>query len=168
MRKRQLAWLLFPAIIVLIAVVTFVLSNYQEEAGIAEPGKAGVAAVAALVEAERAASGDGEAGYDLFSKALTVAAAKAYNMTTTNAAETRLLAVVANAVDCLKAGRETWQAELEQDWDPAVNGSASYWLTLHSGLQPQEQTSGLSVDQVRQWANDSAEYWLQKALALVE
>jgi hypothetical protein len=89
-------------------------------------------------------------------------------MTTTNAAETRLRTATANMLDCLTAGRETWQAELEQDWDPTVDGSADYWLTLHSGLQPQQQTSGLSVGQVRQWANSSAEYWLQKALALVE
>jgi hypothetical protein len=168
MQRKQLAWILFPVVIVLIAVVTLVLSNFQEEAGIAEPGKSGLAAVAALAEAERAASGSGTAGYDLFSKALTVAAAKAYNMTTTNPAETRLLTVVASAVDCLRAGRETWQAELEQDWDPTVDGSADYWLTLHSGLRPPEQTSGLSMDQVRLWADDSAAYWLQKALALVE
>jgi hypothetical protein len=168
MQKKQLAWILFPVVIVLIAVVTLVLSNFQKEAGIAEPGKSGVAAVAALAEAERTASGSGAAGYAVFSNALTVAAAKAYNMTTTNPAETRLLTIVGSAVDCLKAGRETWQAELEQDWNPTVDGSAEYWLTLHSGLQPQEQTSGLSVAQVRRWANDSAAYWLQKALALVE
>ena len=168
MQKKQLAWILFPVVIVLIAVVTVVLSNFQKETGIALPGKSGVATVAALAEAERAASGSGAAGYGVFSNTLTVAAAQAYGMTTTNAAETRLQVIVANAIDCLKAGRETWQAELEQDWNPTVDGSANYWLTLHSGLRPQEQTSGLSVGQVRQWANDSAAYWLQKALALVE
>ncbi len=168
MQKKQLAWILFPAVIVLIAVLTFVLSNYQKEAGLIKPGKAGIAAVAALAEAEQAVSGSGAAGYDVFSNTLTVAATKAYNLTTTNAAETRLQMVVANALDCLRAEREAWQAELEQDWDGTVDGTATYWLTLHPGLQPQTQVSGLSPAQVRRWAAAGAAYWLDKALALVE
>ncbi len=168
MQKKQLAWILFPVVVVLIAVLTFVLSNYQKEAGLIQPGKAGVATVAALAEAERAASGGGAAGYDVFSKALTVAAAKAYNLTTTNAAETRLQMVVANALDCLRAEREAWQAELEQDWDETVDGAAAYWRTLHPGLQPQTQASGLSPDQVRRWAGSGAASWVDKALALVQ
>ena len=63
MQKKQLAWILFPVVIVLIAVVTVVLSNFQKETGIALPGKSGVATVAALAEAERAASGSGAAGW---------------------------------------------------------------------------------------------------------
>jgi hypothetical protein len=168
MQKKQLAWILFPVVIVLIVVVTLVLSNFQKEVGIAEPGKSGVAVVAALAEAERAASGSGAAAYDLFSKTLTVAATKLNYMTTANPAETRLRTIAANMLDCLRAGREAWQAELEVDWDPTVDGSADYWLTLHSGLRPRQQTSGLSLGQVRQWADSSTEYWLQKALALVE
>ena len=58
-------------------MLTLVVSSYQKEAGIAEPGKGGRAAVAAARRgAERRRRVAGPAGYDIFSKALTVAAAE--------------------------------------------------------------------------------------------
>lgn len=157
-----------PAVIILIAVATLVMSSYQKEAGIIEPGKGGRVTVAAAAEAQQDASGSGEAAYLTFAKALTVASSEADNMATTNPAETRLQTIVSNTLDCLRAEREVWGAELANDWDPAVDGSGGYWLTLHPALQTAPDGSALTTAQVRQWAHTSTQYWLQRALDLVQ
>lgn len=158
---------MLPAAIVILAVVTFVVSNYQKEAGIAAPGKGGRAAVAAVAEARSAASGTGAGDYDAFSKSLAVAIVEARNMAVTNPAETRLQIDLTKALDCLSASREAWQAELDEAWDPAVYGSPEYWRTMHPALT--EQAAGrLTADQVREWSSAGADYWLQKALDLAE
>jgi hypothetical protein len=164
-------------------VVTTVLSSYQKEAGLVEPGPGGRVTVAAAAEAYAAAAGADAAAYDAFSKSLAVAMAEADNMAVTNPAETRLRTDLANVLDCLRASREAWQAELDQDWDPAVDGSALYWQTLHPSLsKPAKaapattatpaagaaQDTPLTAAQVRTWADNSASAWLQKALDLVE
>ena len=167
MRQRHLAWIVLPAAIIILAVVTLVLSNYQKEAGIAAPGNGGVAAVAAVAEARGAATGAGAAGYDAFSKSLAVAIVEARNMATTNPAETRLQIDLVKTLDCLSAAREAWQAELDQAWDPAVDGSPGYWRTMHPALT--ELAAGsLSAGQVREWSATGADYWLQKAVDLAE
>jgi hypothetical protein len=167
MRQRRLAWILLPAAIVILAVFTFVVSNYQKEAGIAAPGKGGVAAVAAVAEATTAASGAGAIAYDAFSKSLAVAIVEARNMATTNPAETRLQIDLTKTLDCLSASREAWQTEIDQSWDPAVDGSPGYWRTMHPALI--ERAAGpLSSEQVREWSGASADYWLQKAVDLAE
>lgn len=163
-----MTWLFLPGAIIAIAVATLVVSSFQKEAGIAQPGKGGRAAVAAVAEAQAAASGSGAEAYDAFSKALTVAAAETSNIATSNPAETRLVIYVNSTMDCLKAEREAWQAELDQEWDPAVDGDSANWLLLHPALQPPAQPSGMSVAQVRGWAAAGAAYWLQKTLALVQ
>jgi hypothetical protein len=158
---------MLPAAIVIMAVATLVVSNYQKEAGIAAPGKGGRAAVAAVAEARNTASGTGAGDYDAFSESLAVAIVEAKNMAVTNPAETRLHIALANTLDCLSASREAWRAELDQAWDPAARGSQGYWRILHPALT--EQTAGpLSAEQVRQWSGASADYWLGKALDLVE
>ena len=167
MRRKRLAWIVLPAAIVILAAVTFVLSNYQKELGIASPGKAGRVAVAAAAEARSTASGTGASGYDAFSKSLAVAMVKLRSMPTTNPAETRLEIALTNALDCLSASREAWRAELDQAWDAAVDGSPGYWQTMHSALS--EQPGGpLSAARVREWSGAGADYWLGKALDLVE
>ena len=148
-------------------MVTLVLSNYQKEAGIAAPGKGGVPRWPPSPRRRGAASGAGAAGYDAFSKSLAVAIVEARNMAITNPAETRLQIDLVKTLDCLSAAREAWQAELDQAWDPAVDGSPGYWRTLHPALT--EWAAGpLSAEQVREWSAAGADYWLQKAVDLVE
>ena len=156
-------------------VITVVLSSYQKETGLAKPGKGGLAAVAAAAEAQIAASGEGAAAYDAFSKSLMAAKSEANNMAVTNPAETRLQTALTNVLDCLMASLEAWQTEIEaypeptaQTWNPDVVGSTSYWLTLHPSLLPRAQSSALSAAQVREWSISGASFWLQKALDLVE
>jgi hypothetical protein len=164
-----------PAAIVILIVVTFVVSNCQKEMGLAEPGKGGRAAVAALAEAQSAASGVGVASYDTFSHSLMAALSAANNMPINNPADTRLRIALTKTLDCLAASREAWQTEVEaypeptaETWYPTVVGSTSYWRTLHPSLLPRAPSSALSAAQVREWSNSGAAYWLQKALALVE
>jgi hypothetical protein len=167
MRRKRLAWIVLPAAIVILVVVALVLSNYQKELGIAGPGRGGRAAVAAVAEARSAASGTGAGDYDAFSKSLAVAMVEARNMATTNAAEARLQITLTKTLDCLSASREAWQAELDQAWDPAVGGSPGYWRALHPALT--EHAAGLlTAEQVREWSGTGADYWLGKALDLVE
>jgi hypothetical protein len=168
MKRRSLAWIILPAAIILVAVLTFVLSNYQKEAGIASPGKGGVAAAAAAAEAQSAASGSDAAAYDAFSESLTVARSEANNMAVTNPADTRLRIALSDTLDCLAASREAWQAQLDGSWDPAVYGSAGFWQTLHPSLTPGGPSGTLSAAQVRDWADAAAAHYLQRALALVE
>ena len=168
MKRRRLAWIILPAAIIVVAALTFVLSNYQKEAGIVRPGKGGVAAAAAAAEAQSAASGSDAAAYDAFSKSLMAARSEANNMAVTNPAETRLQTALINTLDCLSASREAWQAELDGSWDPSAYGSAGYWQTLHPSLLPDDRGGTLTAAQVRDWANGDAARWLQKALALVE
>jgi hypothetical protein len=165
MQRRSLAWIFLPAIIVVLAVAGLVISSFQEEAGIVGPGKGGLAAVAAVAEASEAVAGDGQAGYDEFSESLRVALVKTTNMPITNPADTRLQAALTSALDCLSAGREAWQAELDRAWDPAFHGSAGYWRVSHPALDEKEG-AGLSPNQVREWSSASADHWLEKALDL--
>ena len=168
MKRRRLAWITLPAAIILIAVLTFVLSNYQKEVGLISPGKGGVTAAAAAATAQAAAAGSDSAAYDAFSKSLMAAKSETNNMAVTNPADTRLQTALINTLDCLTASREAWQAELDGSWDPAVYGSASYWQTLHPSLPPNDQGSVLTAAQVREWADAGADHWVQKALALAE
>ncbi len=167
MQNKRLAWIFLPAIIVVLAALGLVISSFQEEAGLASPGKGALVAVAAVVEAREAASGSGSTGYDEFSEALRVALIKTNNMPITNPAETRLQTALTSALDSLSAGREAWQAEVDQAWDPAFHGSTGYWRVFHPALDQMEAT-GLSSDDVRRWANASADDWLKKALDLAE
>jgi hypothetical protein len=175
MQRRHLAWILLPAAIVAIAVVAVVVSSYQKEAGIAVPGEGARAAVAAAAEARDAASGQGATAYQTFSSSLAVALSETRNIGVTNPAETRVTTALTNTLDCLSASREVWQAQLEQAWDQAYT-SPGYWQTVHPALSAEkggapaelQPTGTLTAEQVREWAVGGADYWLQKALALVQ
>jgi hypothetical protein len=131
MQRSSRAWILLPAVIVIVAVIGLVVSNYQKEVGLAEPNKGGTAAVAAATEASDASSGAGVQDYRDFSEALLVAMTARSNAALINAADTRLDHLLAEALDCLSAVREAWQAEIEGTWDPATHGTAAYWSALH-------------------------------------
>jgi hypothetical protein len=177
MQRRRFAWILLPAIIIVVAVLGVLLSSFQKEAGMGAPRKGGVATTAAAAEAEALAAGTGASGYDAFSKSLTVAVVAARNMPVSTAAEFRLQVALTNAFDCLAASREAWQAQLEDEWDPGLDGSADFWRMTHPALTESppgaevEDPAGnagaaLSSEQVRAWARGSADLWLQKAVDL--
>ena len=168
---------MLPAIIIVVAVLGVLLSSFQKEAGMGAPRKGGVATTAAATEAEALASGTGASGYDAFSKSLTVAVVAARNMPVSTAAEFRLQVALTNTFDCLAASREAWQAQVEDEWDPALDGSPDLWRTAHPALteSPPGSRVGnadgaagapLTSEQVRAWARSSADLWLQKAVDL--
>jgi hypothetical protein len=132
MARKRRAWILIPAVIIVLAIIGLLISNFQREAGLIKPGETGRAAVAAAVQAQQAlVAASDSAGYADFSAALLVAAVAHRNMPVTNAAETRLDSLLGRIVDCLTAAREAWQAELNDAWDPSTHGRSTYWSALH-------------------------------------
>lgn len=168
MRRTSKAWLILPLAIALIAGAGLLLSNYQKEAGLIEPGKGGRAAVAAAAVAQSLlAPGGGAEGYASYSKALAVALVAHDNMAVTNAAETRLDHRLAALLDCLSAAREAWQAGLDQTWDPDTEGDPAYWRALHPGCAF-EATGPLDPETVLEVCRTEAARLLESAVRLAE
>lgn len=167
MSKNSRAWILLPAAIIAMAVMGFALSNRQEELGLMDPGKSSRAALAAALAARDTAGGAGPAGYKTYSEALLVAIVAQKNAPLSNAADTRVRQLLAEALDCLSAAREAWQAELDGVWDPAVNGSPGYWNTLHPALSISGEEP-LTAAEVRRIAGDRVTVLLEKATDLTD
>lgn len=153
-------------IIVAIGVVGFVVSNLQKEAGIAEPGKGGVAAVAAALSATDASLATDEDGYRRFSQALLVASVATRNLPIVNPADTRLEVLLVKTIDCLSALREAWQADIDGIWDLGTHGTAAYWRVLHPAVEMPAGRSLLPAD-IRAECYERAVDVLDKAADLV-
>jgi hypothetical protein len=165
MKRSSRAWVLFPAVILVAVVAVVVASNYQKEVGLAEPSKGGRAAVAAMAAAYDLSTGTGAADYQVFSEALLVAAAARNNAPAMNPSDTRLDHLLLDAYDCLAAVREAWQAEIDQSWDPEIQGASGYWNSLH----PTAQIAGdrtLTAGDVRRICGEQAGGLLEQALDL--
>jgi hypothetical protein len=177
MKRSSRAWILLPAIIVAIGAIGLVVSNFQKEAGLADPSKGGIAAVAAAVTAVDSSSGIGATDYQAFSEALLVAAVAKNNAPLINSADTRLETLLVKTVDCLSALREAWQAELDRTWDPQTHGTATYWRVLHPALEisaggaPSEgaapSAGALTPADVRALSHERASALLEEAIDLV-
>jgi len=166
MKRSSRAWILLPVIIVLIAVIGLLVSNFQKETGIAEPSKGGVAAVAAAAAAFDRSGGSGAAGYQEFSEAVLVAAVARRNAPSLNPADTRLDNLLVRLMDCLFAMREVWQTEIDQTWNPDTHGNAAYWNVLHPALRA-PAGHALTAPDVRELCRTRAAEILQEAVDLV-
>jgi hypothetical protein len=167
MKRSGRAWLLVPIFLVVAAVIIVVVSSYQEEVGLVEPSTWGRAAVGTLVEAWESCDGTTDEDYLVFSRALLVASAAYRHSPSVNPADTRLNRLAADALDCLYALREAWQAGMESAWDAATHGSVQYWNTLHPALE----LSGdgpLGPDEVRRLSRERAGELLEKAIDLAD
>jgi hypothetical protein len=162
---------------VAIVVIGLVVSNFQKEAGLAQPSKGGIAAVAAAAAAVDRAAGTGATDYQGFSEALLVVSVAKNNAPLINSADTRLETLLVKIVDCLSALREAWQAELDRTWDPQTHGTATYWRVLHPALEisagsaPSEGTAlsagTLTPADVRTLSHERASALLEEAIDLV-
>jgi hypothetical protein len=130
-KSRPLLWLLAMLGVLLIAGV--VLSNFQQEVGLAEPGSSGRAAVAAAAQVDRALSSG--AGYEEFSEVLRVALVAHRNMVVSNTADVALEHMLSDILDCYQAAREAWQADIEGAWNAETYGDPAYWRAAHPGLE---------------------------------
>jgi hypothetical protein len=166
MKRSSRAWILLPVAIVAIVLATILVSNYQTETGIAEPNKAGCAAVSAAIVA-RDLLRDGAGGYSAYSDALLVATVARKNAPRINPADTRLDHLLIEALDCLAAAREAWQAEIDQTWNPEIHGVAIYWKAAHPSLDVTEEGALTAVD-IREFASARASELLEKAADLVD
>jgi cytochrome b len=169
MQRSSRAWILLPAAVVVIAVIGVVVSNYQKEVGLAEPSKGGTAAVAAAIAARDLSKGTGADAYRGFGEALLVAMVARNNAALINTADARLDNLLAEALDCLTALREAWQAELEGTWNPETHGEATYWSAMHPAVTI---TAGagdgpLTAGEVRDFCREKAAEILKEAGDLV-
>lgn len=168
MKRASKAWIILPVAVALIAAIGFLLSNYQKEAGLVEPGTGGRAAVGAAAVAQSLIVQEGGADdYAAFSKALAVALVARTNMAVTNPAETRLDHRLAALLDCLSAVREVWQAELDQTWDPDIQGDPTYWRVLHPGCTIDAE-GRLTPQTVRETCRVAASRLLDSAVDLAD
>jgi hypothetical protein len=167
MSKTSRAWILLPAAIIAIAVAGFALSNRQEELGLMDPGPGSREAGAAARAVLDAAGGVGTEGYDTFSSTLLVAIVAHKNSALGNAADTRVGRLLVEALDCLSAAREAWQAESDGVWDPDLTGSPDYWNGLHPALSISSEQP-LSAAEVRRMARDRAAGLLEEATDLTD
>lgn len=122
-------------VLIAAAVIGWVVSSYQKEAGLMRTSPGGAAAVAAAAAAREASTGTGAVDYRVFSEALLVATVARSNLPVINPADTRLEHMLAEATDYLTALREAWQADLDQAWDPGIQGQPAYWTALHPALE---------------------------------
>jgi len=164
-KQSARAWFLIPAVIAVAVVIGVLVSSYQKEAGLMDPSPWGRTAVAAAYEARELSVGNTDADYSVFSRALLVAIVAHKNAPTLNAADTRLSHILAQALDCLKALREAWQADLTLSWDDETYGSPQYWNTLHPALSIMA-ADPLSPDAVRRQCRQHATELLEEAADL--
>jgi len=165
MKRSSRAWILLPTVIVVIAVIGIVVSNFQKEAGIVKPSPGGVAAVAAALAALGRSEGTEWMAYRAYSESLLVATVARKNAPSFNPADTRLDNLLVRTLDCLSALREAWQAELDRTWDPDVHGKPAYWSVLHPSLEISGHDLLTSAD-VRDVARRRADQILDKAIDL--
>jgi hypothetical protein len=167
MKRRSPAWVLIPAVILAIVVVSVMVSSFQVELGLMKPGKGERAAVAAAVAAQEASSGTGVDDYAIFSQALLVATVAQKNAAPTNPADLRVDNLLVQALDCLSALREAWLAEVEATWDPQTQGSPSYWNGLHPAMGVTEE-GPLAAGDVRHIGAARATEFIERALSLAD
>lgn len=154
-----------PVILIVIAAIGVVISNFQKEAGIAGTNKGGPKAVSATAVARDYSLGDSESDFMTFAEALLVATTSQRELPLMSAADTRLSHVLADALDCLYATREAWQIELDQAWDPSIQGLATYWQTMHPSLDL-PSGSALTAADVRRLSTLQASQYLDRAIDL--
>ena len=158
---------MLPAVIVSIVIIGVLVSSFQVELGLMKPGKGERAALAAVAGARDLSSGDGAEDYAAFSQALLAATVAQKTAAPTNAADTRVDNLLAEAIDCLYALREAWQAEIESTWDPQTYGTPSYWNVLHPALRIASD-GPLSPADVRRLGAEQATELIEQAAGLTD
>jgi hypothetical protein len=166
MNRSSRAWILLPAILIVVAVLGVVLSNFQKEAGIADTNKGGPDAVSAALIARDYSTGESRSDYSTFAEALLFATVVQRDVPLMNAADTRLSHILDQALDCLYAAREAWQADIDGAWDPSIQGAVDYWQSLHPSLDLPSGSRPTAVD-VRRLAVEQATRYLDQAIELV-
>jgi len=155
-----------PAIIVVLAIIGLLVSNYQKEVGFTEPHNGGRAAVAAAAIAVELSAGSDAAEYSAFSDALLVAVVAERNAPLVNAADTRLHHQLTTLLNCLSAAREAWQTEIEGTWDPGTHGLSEYWTATHRSASI--AGDGLTAAAVRDISTARARQVLKEAAELAD
>ena len=132
--KKNRAWLMYLGGLGVIVVIAVVVTTLLPALGLAKPGNSGRAAVAAAADVDRVLSSAGS-DYILFSTTLMVALVAHNNMVVANSGDVELDHLLGGVLDCYSAGREAWQAELENRWSPDTFADPEFWRAAHPLLK---------------------------------
>jgi len=155
----------YLAAIVVIVVLGVLVTKFQLELGLVEPGKGARAAVAAATEVDQVL--EAGADYDEFSDALRVAIVAHFRMPVANTADGRVWHILDPALDCWSAVREAWQVDLEGQWDHESFGDADYWRGAHRSLTL-DGLDDVTVDRLIEACRQEGAEYLEQAVGLVE
>ena len=163
--KRNATLPFYLAAVVLALAAAIALAAYPVELGLARPGTNARRVVVAAAEID--ATLDGEADFVEFSEALYAALAAHRALAVYNSADNRVDHAIGKALDCYAALRESWQAELEGSWDPAIHGDPAYWRSFHTAVElPGDDLLGAA--EVRESLRREARAHIDEVLSLVE
>ncbi len=163
LRSRQ--WIKYLAVIGVVAALAVVGSAFQRQIGLAKPDEGAVALVGATTDVHRAL-GLG-ASYEEFAALLRVALAAERTFAIDNAADAEVRRYVSPALDCYAVIRESWQAELEDGWDPDSHGDPAYWQALHPDVDLGSVGGELDHEAIRTECAARALEHLERAVEVV-
>lgn len=155
----------YAGAVVFVLSAAVAVSVYSVELGLAKPSVNTRRIVVAVAEVDGALARD--ADFREFSEALYTGLAARRSLAVRNPADSRVNRALIGALDCYSALRESWQMELEGDWDPSLHGDPAYWRSFHPAIGLDDAGS-LTVAQLRTALRAEARAYLDDALEVVE
>ena len=159
LRGRQ--WIKYLAVVAVVAALAVAGSAFQRQIGLAKPDEGAVALVGATADVHEALAAD--ASYEEFASLLRVALAAERTFAIDNAADAEVRQHVRPALDCYTVIRESWQAELEDGWDPDTQGDPAYWQALHPSVELGSLSGELSPEAIREECGETALEHVERA-----
>ncbi len=162
---RDRTLLIIAAVVAVLLIAGIAVSNYSVELGLASPSPGAVRAVATVAEIELTLAQTGD--FRAFSEALYSGLAAHRRLAVNNPADGRVDAALGKALDCYSTLRQSWQAELEGEWDPATHGDPAYWRAFHPSVELATEYP-LTAEQLREELRGEALVHVAAALTVVE
>lgn len=130
-QSRTLA--IIGAVVLILISCGIGYSRYGVELGLvhASPGAVHASALIAEVEPMLEQGAD----FSAFSAALSSNLVVQRKLAAHNIADGRVRTALSNALDCYSALRQSYQAELEGEWDGEIYGDPAYWRLFHPAVQ---------------------------------
>ncbi|MFU8891164.1 MAG: hypothetical protein ACNA76_05835 [Anaerosomatales bacterium] len=162
---RNVSARFYAGAVVIVLAAAVAVTAYSVELGLARPSVNTRRIVVAVAEVDGALARD--ADFREFSEALYAGLAARRSLAVRNPADSRVNRALIGALDCYSALRESWQTELEGDWDPSLHGDPAYWRSFHPAIDLAD-AAPLSAAGLRTALRAEARAYLDDALAVVE
>ncbi|MDF1542137.1 MAG: hypothetical protein RQ731_02575 [Anaerosomatales bacterium] len=162
---RNVSARFYAGAVVIVLAAAVAVTAYSVELGLARPSVNTRRIVIAVAEVDGAL----ERGADFrqYSEALYAGLVARRSLAVRNPADSRVNRALIGALDCYSALRESWQTELEGDWDPSLHGDPAYWRSFHPAIDLAD-AGPLTVAGLRTALRAEARAYLDDALAVVE